>query len=116
MVSDKKVQELVIGELSEYRALKVKFENLCERNELGASDLFPNLREYPFGELKVKQIDRALSRSLDHHERKIIEMKYLSDQELKDLTIYLEIGLKKNMYYKKKRAALQKLAISLGII
>ncbi|WP_242691244.1 ArpU family phage packaging/lysis transcriptional regulator [Cytobacillus praedii] len=118
-VSEKEIQEAVIKDLKDYRALKVKLENIKERNEVGAINLFPNLNKVePFDELKAKQIERALTQSLDPIERKIIEIKYLytNEKETTDLEIYLSLGLKKGKFYTKKREAISQLAKALGII
>lgn len=119
LVSEKEIQEAVIKDLKDYRALKVKLENIKERNEVGAINLFPNLnRVGTFDELKAKQIERALTQSLDPIERKIIEIKYLytNEKETTDLEIYLSLGLKKGKFYTKKREAISQLAKALGII
>lgn len=116
-IDEKEVQNLIIGELREYRALKVQIENKKEQEAAGVINLFPSVRQQDrLNELKVKQIERALENSLDFIERKIIEMKYFTSQETKDINIYLELGLKKGKYYEKKRAAIYRLATALGII
>lgn len=116
-LNEKEVQATVIDELKEYRALKVKIQNQKERQEAGIVGLFPILRTSDIeNELKVKQIDRALAGSLDYIERRIIELKYLSTKEENDLNIYLELGIKKDKYYRKKRSAIKNLATALGII
>ena len=116
-IDEKEVQNLIIGELRDYRALKVQIENKKEQEAAGIINLFPSVREQDrLNELKVKQIERALENSLDFIERKIIEMKYFTSQETKDINIYLELGLKKGKYYEKKRAAIYRLATALGII
>jgi ArpU family phage transcriptional regulator len=117
-VTEKEIQDAVIKDLKDYKALKVKLENIKERQEAGAIHLFPNLSIETFDELKAKQIERALTNSLDPIERKIIEIKYLdpNDREITDLEIYLSLGLKKGKYYIKKREATRQLAKALGII
>ena len=116
-IDEKEVQNLIIGELREYRALKVQIENKKEQEAAGVINLFPSVRQQDrLNELKVKQIERALENSLDFIERRIIEMKYFTSQETKDINIYLELGLKKGKYYEKKRAAIYRLATALGII
>lgn len=116
-IDEKAVQNLLIIELKDYRALKVQIENKREQNEAGVINLFPSLRKQDkLNELKVRQIDRALENSLDFIERRIIEMKYFTSQDTKDINIYLELGLKKGKYYEKKRAAIYSLATALGII
>ncbi|MGC8230988.1 ArpU family phage packaging/lysis transcriptional regulator [Pseudobacillus badius] len=116
-IDEKEVQNLIIGELRDYRALKVQIENKKEQEAAGVINLFPSVRQQDrLNELKVKQIERALENSLDFIERKIIEMKYFTSQETKDINIYLELGLKKGKYYEKKRAAIYRLPTALGVI
>ncbi|WP_046180373.1 ArpU family phage packaging/lysis transcriptional regulator [Domibacillus tundrae] len=116
-IDEKEVQNLIIMELRDYRALKVQIENKKEREAAGIVDLFPSVRQQDqLSELKVKQIDRALDRSLDFIERQIIEKKYFTSEETKDINIYMELGLKKGKYYDKKRSAVYRLATALGII
>ena len=118
-IEAKEIQDAVIRDLKNYKALKVKLENIRERKEFGALHLFPNLKNNEvLDKLKAKQIERALTDSLDPIERKIIESKYLNtnNRELTDLEIYLTLGLKKGKYYMKKREAISQLAKALGII
>ncbi|MEC1723923.1 ArpU family phage packaging/lysis transcriptional regulator [Schinkia azotoformans] len=114
----KKVCSVVVEELKNYKALKVRLQNKKEQCEKGIEgDLFPKLIDNEQrNELKVIQIDRALENSLDDTERKIIEMKYLSKERQNDLNIYLELGIQKTPYYELKKTAIIKIAISLGII
>jgi hypothetical protein len=71
-IDEKEIQNLLIMELHNYRALKVQIENKKEREEAGVIDLFPPVRkEGQLNELKVRQVDRALNRSLDFTERRI---------------------------------------------
>lgn len=116
-VTEKEIQKAVIKDLKDYKALRVKFENIREREEVGAINLFPRLTQVEtFDELKAKQIEKSL-KSLDSIERKIVEIKYLNtyDNEPTDLEIYLSLGLKKDKYYFKKSKALRHLAKALGI-
>ncbi|OMI32648.1 ArpU family transcriptional regulator, partial [Bacillus swezeyi] len=100
-----------------YKALKVQLENRKEREAAGMTGLFPRLRDqHCINELKVCQIDRALKQSLDDDELKIIKAKYLSSKKIKDIEIYMEMGLKKDKYYQIKRQAIDNLATALGII
>ncbi|MEZ2732750.1 ArpU family phage packaging/lysis transcriptional regulator [Aneurinibacillus aneurinilyticus] len=116
-VNEKNVQDIVIEELKNYRALKVQMENKREREMAGIVDLFPSLRQADKeNELKVRQIDRALENSLDATERIIVEQKYIDSKELTDMYIYTELGLKKGKYYEKKRLAIFRIATALGII
>ncbi|KLV27243.1 ArpU family transcriptional regulator [Niallia circulans] len=115
-INDKELRNILIKELKHYKALKVKLENQKENKDGGIVDLFPTLRNTDkISEYKVKQIERALY-SLDALERKIIELKYLTTEEVNDIEIYLTLGIKKGKYYLKKRTALYNLATALGII
>jgi len=49
-------------------------------------------------------------------EREIITQKYLDPSRPTDLFIYLELGMKKEAYYKKKKSAIYSMAKALGII
>lgn len=121
-IDEKAVQRVIINELRNYRALKVKMDNKREQEEHSVA-LFPSLRaangldEFTKREeLRVTQMERALNISLDETERTILERKYLAAVETNDLDIYLEFGIKKGKYYEKKRSAIFRLATSLGII
>ncbi|WP_422785189.1 ArpU family phage packaging/lysis transcriptional regulator [Sporosarcina globispora] len=116
-VKEKEIQETLIKELKDYRALKVKLENLKERREAGVIDPFPSLLNSDIlDELKVKQIERGLKESLDPIERGIIELKYLNHREINDIEIFMSLGLKKGKYYAKKNEAIRRLSKALGII
>lgn len=116
-IDEKRVQRIVVDELKNYRAMKVRILNKIEQEEAGMNNLFPMVRESDHVQkLKVQQIERAMLHSLDVFERRIIEMKYLNSYEINDIEIYLELGLKKGKYYEKKRTAVFRLATALGII
>jgi len=66
--------------------------------------------------LKAQQIERALQYSLDEVERQIIVEKYLSTSRVKDINIYLDLGMTKDQYYPKKKDAIFQIAKALGII
>ncbi|MCM2674071.1 ArpU family phage packaging/lysis transcriptional regulator [Alkalicoccobacillus plakortidis] len=120
-VNEKEVKKEVIRELRKYRSLKVKFDNRKEQKEYGVV-LFKSFK--PIGskdiekidELRVTQVERCLNISLDELERSIIEKKYLSPHNETDLDIYLDLGLKKDSYYKIKGSALMTIATSLGML
>lgn len=81
------------------------------------NNLFHQLRDQnSLNELKVCHMDRALKQSFDYDELKIIKAKYLSPQKIKNIEIYMEMGLKKDKYYQVKRRAIYNLATALGII
>ncbi|MEK5502047.1 ArpU family phage packaging/lysis transcriptional regulator [Bacillus sp. FSL M8-0168] len=113
-IDEKEIRNTIIRELKKYKALKVQLENRKEREATGMNNLFPQLRDQH--SLKVCQMDRALKQSLDDDELKIIEAKYLSPEKIKDIEIYMEMGLKKDKYYQIKRQAIYNLATALGII
>ncbi|MED4304044.1 ArpU family phage packaging/lysis transcriptional regulator [Bacillus licheniformis] len=116
-IDEKEVRNTIIRELKRYKALKVQLENRKEREAAGMNNLFLQLRDqHSLNELKVCQMDRALKQSLDGDELKIIKAKYLSPQKIKDIEIYMEMGLKKDKCYQIKRRAIYNLATALGII
>jgi ArpU family phage transcriptional regulator len=116
-VDDSIVRSEVVKALIEYRALKVQSENMQERIAAGATNLYPTVRKVnPLNELKVKQMERALRHSLNDEERQIIERKYLSGVKVKDIEVYIDIGLDKDRYYEIKRSAISLIATALGII
>ncbi|MEC1575600.1 ArpU family phage packaging/lysis transcriptional regulator, partial [Bacillus haynesii] len=99
-IDEKEVRNTIIRELKRYKALKVQLENRKEREAARMNHLFPQLRDqHSLNELKVCQMDRALKQSLDNDELKIIQEKYLSSKKIKDIEIYMEMGLKKDKYY-----------------
>ncbi|OLF94566.1 hypothetical protein CHCC20441_2061 [Bacillus licheniformis] len=115
-VDEKAVRKIVIKELKNYRALKVQLENKKECSSAGFN-IFPSLRDsFTVNELKVKQMERALQNSLDDEERLIIEKKYLTAARVKDINIYMELGMKKDTYYEIKQRAICRIATALGII
>ncbi|QRZ94739.1 ArpU family transcriptional regulator [Bacillus subtilis] len=112
----KVVRKIVIKELKDYRALKVQLENKKESVDAGISP-FPSIRDsFILNELKVKQMERALENSLDDEERMIIEKKYLTASQTKDIHIYIVLGMKKDTYYEIKQRAILRIATALGII
>ncbi|WP_025727728.1 ArpU family phage packaging/lysis transcriptional regulator [Heyndrickxia ginsengihumi] len=116
-VNEKEVRRVVGRELKQYRALKVSLQNRLEREEAGITILYPTLNhEEKMKELKVKQMERALQNALDDIEREIITQKYLSSTRVKDINLYLDMGLTKDQYYSIKKQAIFQLATALGII
>ncbi|MGK5511768.1 ArpU family phage packaging/lysis transcriptional regulator [Brevibacillus formosus] len=116
-VDEKEVRKAVVKALKEYKALRVAVQNKQERQEKGIDQLFPQLQKSEStNELKVRQIERALQYSLDEVERQIIEEKYLSTSRVKDINVYLDIGLTKDQYYTKKKDAIRQIATALGMI
>lgn len=114
--TEKKIQKVVISILKEHRALKVRFGDDVVQQQ-GEIDLFPEIcNTKQINQMKYRQVEKALKYSLDEDERNIIEMKYLSDQKLRDDYIYHELLIKKDSYYEKKKNALRLIATALGVI
>lgn len=114
--TEKKIQKVVISILKEHRALKVRFGDDVVQQQ-GEIDLFPEIcNTKQINQMKYRQVEKALKYSLDGDERNIIEMKYLSDQKLRDDYIYNELLIKKDSYYEKKKNALRLIATALGVI
>lgn len=113
-IDDKKVQKEVVSILKEYRALKMRFNNEVEQEEIS---LFPEIRNSRrISELKVKQIEKTLDHILDKEERDIITMKFLTNERVKDSDVYHDLLLKKTYFYEKKQSAIKLIATALGII
>ncbi|WP_064201717.1 ArpU family phage packaging/lysis transcriptional regulator [Brevibacillus brevis] len=116
-VDEKEVRKAVVKALKEYKALRVAVQNKQERQEKGIDQLFPRLQKSEsMNELKARQIERALQYSLDEVERQIKEKKYLSTSRVKDINVYLELGLTKDQYYESKKDAIAQIAKALGMI
>ncbi|MED2748744.1 ArpU family phage packaging/lysis transcriptional regulator [Brevibacillus porteri] len=116
-VDEKEVRKAVVKALKEYKALRVAVQNKQELQEKGIDQLFPRIQKSEsMNELKARQIERALQYSLDEVERQIIEEKYLSTSRVKDINIYLEMGLDKDRYYESKKEAIAQIAKALGMI
>ncbi|MED2135049.1 ArpU family phage packaging/lysis transcriptional regulator [Brevibacillus porteri] len=116
-VDEKEVRKAVVKALKEYKALRDAVQNKQERQEKGIDQLFPRLQKSEStNELKARQIERALQYSLDEIERQIIEEKYLSTSRVKDINVYLDMGLTKDQYYTKKKDAIKQIATALGMI
>ncbi|MCK1986260.1 MULTISPECIES: ArpU family phage packaging/lysis transcriptional regulator [Peribacillus] len=113
----KVLQRMVKEQLKLYRALNVRLQNKRECEAAGVGRLFPSIREnYIKDDLKVKQIDRALTEGLDAVEREIIELKYLQPSIPTDLQVYMDMYLEKTIYYQKKKSAVISIAYALGMI
>ncbi|NRS15838.1 ArpU family transcriptional regulator [Brevibacillus sp. HB1.4B] len=116
-VNEREVRKAVVKELKSYKALRVAVQNKREQEEKGIEQLFPRLQlSETQNELKAKQIERALEYSLDEVERQIIEEKYLSTSRVKDINVYLDLGLTKDQFYTKKKEAIMQIATALGMI
>lgn len=113
----KKVQNAVKKELKMFPALKVRIENKKEAELAGIKQVFPSFYDSDIkNELKFKQIQSAIDFALDDIEREIIKQKYLTSSNPTDLFIYLELGIKKEQYYEKKKSAIYSMAKALGIV
>ncbi|MFJ7756302.1 ArpU family phage packaging/lysis transcriptional regulator [Peribacillus muralis] len=116
-VDEKEVRRVVARQLKQYKALKVAVKNKFEQIDEGKENIFPILNsEQSDKTIIVRQIDRALENALDEVEREIIKRKYLSQSRMKDITVYLDMGLTKDQYYNQKREAIRLIATALGII
>ncbi|GIO06235.1 hypothetical protein J31TS6_22630 [Brevibacillus reuszeri] len=116
-IDERAVRQAVAKELKAYKALRVAAQNRKEQQERGIDQLFPRLQSSDTKNiLKAQQIERALQYSLDEVERQIIEEKYLSTSRVKDINIYLDLGMTKDQYYPKKKDAIFQIATALGII
>ncbi|AWX55381.1 ArpU family transcriptional regulator [Brevibacillus brevis] len=116
-VDEKEVRKAVVKALKEYKALRVAVQNKKERQEKGVDQLFPRLQKSEStNELKARQIERALQYSLDEVEPQIIEEKYLCTSRVKDINVYLDLGLTKDQFYTKKKEAIMQIATALGMI
>lgn len=61
-IDEKEVRNTIIRELKKYKALKVQLEYWKEQEAARMSEPFPRLSDpHPYNELKVAQIDRALT-------------------------------------------------------
>lgn len=116
-VDEKEVRRVVARQLKQYKALKVAVKNKSEQVDEGKENIFPILNnEQSDKTIIVRQIDRALENALDEVEREIIKRKYLSQSRMKDITVYLDMGLTKDQYYIHKGEAIKLIATALGII
>ncbi|WP_289141523.1 ArpU family phage packaging/lysis transcriptional regulator [uncultured Brevibacillus sp.] len=116
-IDERAVRQAVAKELKAYKALRVAAQNRKEQQERGIDQLFPRLQSSDTKNiLKAQQIERALQYSLDEVERQIIEEKYLNTSRVKDINIYLDLGMTKDQYYPKKKDAIFQIATALGII
>ncbi|MFF2533854.1 ArpU family phage packaging/lysis transcriptional regulator [Brevibacillus sp. NPDC058079] len=116
-VNEREVRKAAVKEWKSYKALCVAVQNKKEQEEKGIEQLFPRLQLSEMqNELKAKQIERALEYSLDEVERQIIEEKYLSAARVKYINVYLDLGLTKDQFYRKKEEAIMQIATALGMI
>lgn len=112
----KQIESIVIEELNDYKALRVAMKNKKEQQEKAMEGIFPSLCDGVTNEIKYNQIERAINEALTDVEREIIEKRFLSPSPPKDIIIYSEMGLKRDLYYVYKKKAIKQIARSLGII
>lgn len=115
-IDEKEMRRRVIKELKNFKALRVRMQNIEEQSQAGYAVLFPKMKEDQKHEMKFKQIERTLSYALDEDERKIVELKYLGDRRVKDSYVYNELMIKRDPFYEKKSNAIRLIATALGII
>jgi len=116
-IDERKVRNIVIKELKEFKALRIAMENKKEIEDEGLEILFPMLNNNEKEKIiKFKQINRAINEALDEIEREIIEKKYLSATRIKDIELYLDMGITKDQYYMYKKQAIFQIATALRII
>lgn len=116
-VDDKEIRRVVARLLKQYKAYRVAFQNKLEQDAEGIDQLFPMLNDVEKEKfLFVKQIDRALENALNEIEREIIQRKYLDNHRVKDIDVYLDLGLTKDQYYIHKKYAINLIATALRII
>ncbi|MDU1838658.1 ArpU family phage packaging/lysis transcriptional regulator [Niallia circulans] len=116
-VDDKEIRRVVARLLKQYKAYRVAFQNKLEQDAEGIDQLFPMLNDIEKEKfLFVKQIDRALENALNEIEREIIQRKYLDNHRVKDIDVYLDLGLTKDQYYIHKKYAINLIATALRII
>ncbi|WP_144489094.1 ArpU family phage packaging/lysis transcriptional regulator [Bacillus thuringiensis] len=113
---EKEMRIEVIKALKNYKALRVRMKNIQEQHEAGCETLFLKVKEDPEHELRFKQIERTLNDALDEDQRRIIEMKYLGNESVKDPYVYHELMIQRDPYYEKKGRAIVLIATALGII
>jgi ArpU family phage transcriptional regulator len=117
VVDEKKVRRMVVKELKRFKALRVAVTNKDEQANEGMDNLYPKLIDKEKEKrIKVRQMDRALKFALDEIEREIIEKKYLSPNRVKDINLYMDLGLTKDQYYEHKRQAIFLIATALNIV
>ena len=116
-VDDKEIRRVVARLLKQYKAYRVAFQNKLEHDAEGIDQLFPMLNDVEKEKfLFVKQIDRAIENALNEIEREIIQRKYLDNHRVKDIDVYLDLGLTKDQYYIHKKYAINLIATALRII
>lgn len=116
-IDEKKVRSTVIKELKEYKALRIAMQNKKELEDEGIVSLFPSLGNKEKEKIiKYNQISRAMTHALDDTEREIIEKKYLGPSRVKDISVYMEMGITKDQYYILKKQAIFQIATALTIV
>ncbi|EJP83800.1 MULTISPECIES: hypothetical protein [Bacillus] len=112
--TERKIQKEVINILREYQALKMRLEHEAEQDYI---NVFPELCDSKeLYRSKVKLIEQVLNEILDHDERNIIMMKFLTNKNWKDSYVQNELMLSNSYFYQKKKNAIKLLAIALGVM
>ncbi|QDX91756.1 ArpU family transcriptional regulator [Brevibacillus laterosporus] len=115
-IDEKEVRKLVVQELKEFKALRIAMQNKQEIENEGIKNPFPNLSTKEKENLiKYNQMSRAISGALDDVEREIIERKYLGSSRVKDISVYMDMGITKDQYYNLKKQAFSQIATALRI-
>ncbi|PFE06669.1 ArpU family transcriptional regulator [Bacillus cereus] len=115
-VNEKEIRPFVIEELQEYRVLKVKFQNIQERTELGAELLFPELRKSTDDEIRYRQLKRAFEEALDEDEQRVLHAKYMSGKEVNNDYLAIMLGMKEGKFYRKRKSGIINFARALNMI
>ncbi|WP_254610027.1 MULTISPECIES: ArpU family transcriptional regulator [unclassified Bacillus (in: firmicutes)] len=76
-IDEKEMRRLVVNELKNYKALRVRMKNQEEQMQAECAVFFPKMKEDKKHEIRFKQIERALQNTLDNDHRQIIELKYM---------------------------------------
>ncbi|MCU4883797.1 ArpU family transcriptional regulator [Bacillus cereus] len=116
-IDEREMRRLVVKELKNYKALCVRMKNQEEQAQAGGIVLFSKMKgDGKNHEIRFKQIERTLKYALDEDERKIIELKYLGNEKVKDSYVYNELMMRRDNFYENKKSAIWLIATALGII
>lgn len=113
----KEIQRIVTKQLKNYKVYKVALQNKEELARLGILNTFPVIADNDFRKsIVVKQIDRVLNNGLNDIERELIERRFLAKDQVNDITVYMDMGIRKDQYYIYKKEAIKSIALALGMI
>lgn len=117
MTIEKQIEARVLRALAEYKVLRVKMSNKAALNQSGLVnlELFNPIVEDKEDAIKFELLDRAFKNALTEDEQEVIELKFLSSCKIKDVTLWTQLGIHKDVYYSFKKPAIKKLAKALGI-